>query len=148
MKLAIFALTIAATTVSIPLQSVAADDPILTRQALMKSVGAATKAAGAIVKGEAEYDAVTAELTMRVMHGAAVGFSHYFPEGSDTGHKNEASPEIWKDMTGFIAARDKFKDDSAAAIGNASKGADEFKQAFLSVVANCKSCHEKYRVKK
>lgn len=148
MKSTILALSALALTAAIPMQTQAADDPILTRQALMKSVGAATKASGAIVKGEADYDPVTGDLAMRVMHSAAAGFSHFFPEGSETGNKTEASPEIWKDMAGFLAAAKKFEADAAAAVEIAGKGEDQFKEAFLSVVANCKSCHEKYRVKK
>ena len=126
----------------------AADDPIVTRKALMKSVGASIKATAPMVKGEAPYDAVTAELAMRTVHAAAAGFGHYFPEGSDMGLETEASPKIWEDMAGFTAKLSGLETDAAAAIPAAAEGADAFKGAFMKLTQNCKGCHEDYRIKK
>lgn len=126
----------------------AGDDPITTRKALMKSVGASIKATAPMVKGEAPFDAVTAELAMRTVHAAAAGFGHYFPEGSDMGLETEASPKIWEDMAGFTAKLAGLETDAAAAIPAAAESADAFKAAFMKLTQNCKGCHEDYRIKK
>lgn len=124
----------------------AAGDPAVERQAMMKNVGAATGAAAKMVKGEAPFDAVAAELSLRVMNAAANGFGHLFPEGSETGAETEASPAIWSDRAGFDAAVAKFATDTTVAGPIADL--DAFKAAFGAATANCGACHKAYRVKK
>lgn len=121
---------------------------ISTRQGLMKNVGAAMKASAQMVKGEVEYNAATAELAMRTINSSAIGFGHYFPEDSKTGGKTEAAPAIWTDMAGFKAVGAKLAETSLAAANAAKDGKDAFTKAFGPVGANCKACHEKYRIKK
>ena len=123
-------------------------DPIADRQTIMKNVGAGMKAAGQMVKGETEYDAAKAELAMRVINAAAIGYGHFFPEDSKTGGDTEAKPTIWEDMDGFQQAREKLVTTSAAAVKASEGGLDSFKAAFGEVGGACKGCHEKYRVKK
>ena len=124
-----------------------AGDPIAERKALMKTVGFSTKMAGAMVKGEAPFDAVKAELAMRAINAAATGLPHLFPESSKTGGETEASPKIWEDMSGFLKQADSLRESAGQAI-EAAKDAGTFKTAFGEVTKNCKSCHEAYRVKK
>ena len=126
----------------------AAEDAAVQRQAMMKSVGAATGAAAAMVKGEAPFDAKTAELAIRVMNASANGFGFLFPEGSETGAETEAKPEIWSDSAGFQAAIEKFRTDTAAYVEAPAQDLDGFKAAFGGITKNCGACHEKYRVKK
>lgn len=126
----------------------AAEDAAVQRQAMMKSVGAATGAAAAMVKGEAPFDAKTAELAVRVMNASANGFGFLFPEGSETGAETEAKPEIWSDSAGFQAAIEKFRTETAAYIDAPAQDLDGFKAAFGGITKNCGDCHEKYRVKK
>ncbi len=137
---------IAATTVAVP--AIAADDPAVLRQDMMKSVGAATGMSAAMVKGEAPFDARVAHLALRVMNASANGFGALFPEGSETGAETEAKAEIWSDRAGFDAAVAKFRDDTAAVLAPPPADLDAFKAAFGQVTQNCGSCHEKYRVKK
>lgn len=126
----------------------AAADPIADRKALMKTVGFSAKAAGAMVKGEAPFDAAKAELAMRAIHAAATGLPHLFPDSSKTGGETEASPKIWEDMKGFLHQAEELKEHSAEAIEAAKKDAEAFKTAFGGVAKYCKSCHESFRVKK
>lgn len=127
--------------------ALSAGDPIAERKALMKTVGFSAKAAGAMVKGEAPFDPVKAELAMRAINAAATGLPHLFPDTSKTGGETEASPRIWEDMAGFVKQAEGLASQSSAAIG-AAKDADSFKTAFGEVTKFCKSCHESYRVKK
>lgn len=126
----------------------AADDPIATRQAVMKNTGAAVGALAKMVKGEAEYDALAAQLAMRTIQSSAVGFDTLFPAGTETGGKTEASPKIWEDMAGFKTATTKLATAAGGAVEAAGGGLDSLKAAFGPVVGNCKSCHEDYRIKK
>ena len=126
----------------------AADDPIATRKAMMKNVGAATGAGAAMMKGEAEFNAVSAELILRTMNTAALGFGELFPKGSETGGETTAAPSIWEDAAGFKAALAKFQADTAAGIAAKPASLDAFKAAFGAAAANCGACHKAYRIKK
>lgn len=126
----------------------ASDDPIATRKAVMKNVGASVGALAKMVKGEADYDPLAAQLAMRTINSSAAGFVHFFPAGSETGGETEASPKIWEDMGGFTAAAAKLEADSAAAIQPAGEGLDAMKTAFGTVTKNCGACHENFRIKK
>jgi cytochrome c556 len=126
----------------------AAEDPIAARKGMMSNVGKAMGAAAAMVKGEAEFDARVGELAFRTMNAVSLGYGEMFPAGSETGGETEASPKIWEDNAGFMAAVAKFQGDTASAIKAAPVDLDGFKVAFGQVAANCKACHEAYRIKK
>lgn len=125
-----------------------ADDPIAARKAIMQNVGAATGAGATMVKGEAEFNAVTAALVLRTMNAAALGFGELFPEGSESGGKTTAAPSIWDDRAGFDMVLAKFQSDTAAGIASKPADLDAFKAAFGAATANCAACHKEYRVKK
>ncbi|MEP1209295.1 MAG: cytochrome c [Rhizobiaceae bacterium] len=127
---------------------ITADDPIAARKAIMKNVGAATGAGGAMAKGEAEFNAVTAQLVLRTMNTAALGIGELFPDGSDSGGDTTASPKIWEDRAGFNAAMAKFASDTAAGIAAKPGDLDAFRAAFGAAASNCGACHKAYRVKK
>ena len=110
----------------------------------MMDVGAAIGMGSKIAKGEVEYNAIAANLVLRTMHSAALGFGYMFPEGSETGADTEASPSIWSDRAGFNAAVAKFAADSAGGV----EDLDGFRAKFGQIAANCGACHKAYRVKK
>lgn len=122
----------------------AAGDPIAERQAMMKSVGAATGAAAAMVKGKTEFDARVAMLALRTMNAVSLGYGSKFPEGSDTGD-TKAKATIWSDPDGFAAAIAKLEADTSAALAAPATDLDAFKAQFGMVAANCAACHETYR---
>ncbi len=132
--------------------AIAAEDPIGARKAMMKNVVAATKLGGGMLKGQVEYNAVAAQLILRVMNTAALGAAEHFPKGSETGMETTAAPKIWEDMGGFTAAMGKFQADTASTIVKLEEieffDKAAFGAAFGKVTANCKACHEKYRIKK
>lgn len=121
-------------------------DPIATRQALMEQVGEAGGAANAMVRGEADYDALAARLAMRTIFAAATAFPHYFPEGSESGGDTEAAPAIWENRQDFDGHARAMAEDAAAAIAPAGEGVDSLRAAFGEVAANCRACHETYRI--
>ena len=128
--------------------AVSADDPIAARKSIMKNVGAAGKAGGAMLKGKAQFNAVAAELILRTMNAASFGVGELFPEGSETGGETTASPKIWEDRAGFNAALAKFQADTTAGIASPVADIEAFKVAFEAATENCGACHKAYRIKK
>lgn len=125
-----------------------AADPIAERQALMKTVGKATKASAEMVQGKAPYDAAAVEAAMREISAAAEKLPTLFPAGSETGGETEASPKIWADKAGFDAKAADLAAAAKAASVAAAGGLDAFKPAFGAMAGNCKGCHEAFRISK
>ncbi len=122
--------------------------PIAQRQALMKQNGKDTKAGFAMVKGDAPYDAAKALMIFSGMHDVASKYGALFPKGSETGGDTEAAPAIWTKPAEFKAAVAKFEADTKKAMDAKPATLDAFKPLLISVTANCKSCHEAFRVDK
>ncbi|MCB1419877.1 MAG: cytochrome c [Notoacmeibacter sp.] len=143
--LALSAVILSATAVT------AADDPIAARKALMQAVGASAGTAGAMMKGELAYSPAVGKASIATMAGVSHVFADYFPAGS-TSDKSTAAPKIWEDAAGFAAANAKFMADAGAAAAASGKDGpadlDAFKAAAGPVLANCKACHEVYRIQK
>jgi cytochrome c556 len=125
-----------------------AADPIAERQQLMKDNGKAAKAAGEMVQGKTPYDAAAAKAAMNSIAASAKILPTLFPAGSETGHETEASPKIWQNKAGFDAVAAKLARDAAAAAAAAEGGLDAFKPAFGAAAANCKACHDDFRISK
>ncbi len=132
--------------------AISAEDPISARKAVMQNVGDAAKMGGAMLKGEMEYNPAAAQLALRVMNSAALAVGELYPKGSETGMETTASPKIWSDMGGFKAALVKFQTDTAAGMMKPEEieffDKESFGEAFGRATANCKSCHENFRVQK
>lgn len=128
--------------------ALADDAPTRLRQNLMNSVGFAAKQAGAMVKGEAQWDPAKAELAMRTINAAATGLPYFFPEGSTSGDETEASPKIWENMEKFLELAGELREHSAAGMEAAKKGEEAFRKEFAAMTKYCKQCHESFRIKK
>ncbi|WP_341988872.1 cytochrome c [Azorhizobium sp. AG788] len=124
---------------------VAQTDPIKDRKAVMKEIGDQTKVAGAMVKGEAPYDAAKAAAIFKTYADGAAKYGALFPAGSDAGD-TKAAPAIWSDRAGFDAALAKFKADIAANVGAIGTEAG-FKTAMAAVGDNCRTCHQTYKLR-
>lgn len=149
------ALTFSALALSVTVVSagghLTGNDAVDTRKALMQAVGSAAGVAGAMMKGEMDYNPAVAGAAIASMRGAAYAVGAFFPEGTDTVKGTTAAPKIWSDAAGFEMALAKFKTDIDAASAASGKDGpadlDAFKAAIGPVFANCKSCHEGYRIK-
>lgn len=133
-----------AALVSLSATAFAAGDAAKERQDIMKNVGAATKVLAGMSKGQIPFDAVAAQMALKTMNSAAIGFGYMFPEGSETGSETEAAPAIWSDRAGFDKAVNKFVVDTSGTVTDANS----LKEAFGGAAANCGACHKVYRVKK
>ncbi|MCR4265315.1 cytochrome c [Nitratireductor sp. ZSWI3] len=143
LALVISALCLSVSTVA------AADDPVAVRKAIMDANAASAGLAGAMMKGELEYNPAIAKAALLTLNASAKSFGDYFPEGSDNG-RTTASPKIWQDEAAFQQALDKYMADTSAAVVAAGKDGpadlDAFKAAVGPVLGNCRSCHENFRV--
>ena len=146
MSLKIIAAALLATALAAP--AFAQADPIAARQALMKANGKDTKAGVGLLKGEVPFDAAAGQAIFARMNDVAGKFGNYFPKGSETGGDTEAAPAIWTKPAEFKAALVKFQTDTAAAMAAKPATQAEFGKQFGAVTANCKSCHEAFRIKK
>lgn len=122
-------------------------DPVAMREKLMEQNGKDAKLGGQMLKGEVPFDAAKAQGIFASMHGVATKFGNYFPAGSNSA-KSEAAPAVWTKPAEFKAAVAKFEKDTAAAMAAKVSTKEAFGQQFGMVTANCKSCHEAFRIKK
>ena len=90
--------------------SLAADDPIAVRQALMDNNGAAAALAGGMLKDEIPYNPVVGKAVIDALSATALAYGSFFPEGSVDPARSQASPKIWEDAAGFQAELAKFQD--------------------------------------
>ena len=127
---------------------VAADEPQVVRQDMMKKVGGAMGALAGIAKGEKPYDADVVKASLTTMSEVAKAFPDQFPAGSETGHETEASPKIWEAMDDFKARSLKFGADAEAVLASLPADQAAVGAALRTIGANCSGCHEVYRVKK
>ena len=125
--------------------SVAADDPISARKALMKANGSATKSVVGIMKGSAPFKLEDVQAALKSYMDAADMASKLFPAGSDKGDTN-ALPAIWTNRKDFDARFAKLGSESKAALASITDEAS-FKAKFPPVLKNCGDCHELYRAK-
>jgi cytochrome c556 len=127
--------------------AVAADEPQVVRQELMKKNGAAIGALVAIAKGEKPYDAETVKTSLSSLSEDAKAFPEYFPEGTETGFKTEASPAIWANMDDFKALSMKLSTDADTLLANLPADQAAVGAAVKTLGGDCGACHQKYRLK-
>jgi len=134
--------------VLLPCAVLAQQSPQEQRHELMEGVGDAAKPVGAMLKGEAPFDAATVMQSLQTFDKAAAEVGALFPEGSDTGHDTQAKSTIWTDRAGFDATLKAWSDAVDAAIAAAPQDLDSLNAAAGPVFKECKACHEGYRVEK
>ena len=129
--------------------SIAADDPVAVRKALMQANAGAAGLAGALLKGEIDYNPAIAKASIAALHGVAMAVGDFFPEDS-RGGETKSAPAVWEDPEAWQAALDKFRNDAAAAMQAAGQQGPAdlaaFQAAVQPVLANCRSCHENFRI--
>ncbi len=126
--------------------SAVAADAIEARQAILKGIGDDTRPVAAMLKGEAPFELAKVKAALKTQAEGADKLKDLFPDNARTG-KTEASPRIWAEKERFLAIYAKLAADARAAESAISDEAS-LKATFPKVVANCKACHDDFRVKK
>ena len=138
--------------VALALLSVAAAAPVIAadaieaRQAIFKAMGDDTRPLAAMLKGEAPFDLALVKVALKTQADAAEKLKDLFPDNARTG-KTEASPRIWAEKDRFLGLFARLGADAratdAAIVDEAS-----FKAKLPGLLADCKACHDDFRVKK
>lgn len=123
-------------------------DPISLRRVAMQQVGAGMGALGAMAKREIPFEPAVAALALRTMLAAASGYGMLFPEGTEEGGGSRAAPAIWSDRAGFDAAWAKFLSDLDTTVAAPPTDLEALAATMGVVGANCRACHEDYRVER
>ncbi|MBI1204511.1 MAG: cytochrome c [Rhodopseudomonas sp.] len=143
-----FATAIAATVLTVTVFGVTAvvaqQDPIKTRQDLMKANGRNGGIIVRMVKGEMPYDAAKVKAAFDQWDETAQQFPSLFPDTSKDGD-TRALPAVWTERAKFDAAIAKFKKDVDDNRAKAMSGLDGLKVALGAVGKNCNDCHEAFR---
>ena len=120
-------------------------DPVETRRAAMEQIrfGAATLVP--MLKGDAEFDALAAELALRMTYAAAIAFyGDHFPDGATS---KGANAKIWENLGDFNARRADFVAASSTAAAAKPADLDVLRAAYQPLLDQCAACHESYRIK-
>ena len=126
---------------------IAQSDPIAERQQSMKGLSQATRAPGAMLKGDAPFDLAAVQATLKTFADAAKKGPALFPDDSKTGHDTASLPAVWTNKSDFNMQFAKFGE--AAVVAQTSiKDEASFKANFPTVLKSCGGCHETYRAKK
>ncbi|KQR32449.1 cytochrome C556 [Rhizobium sp. Leaf155] len=125
--------------------AVSAAGEVEKREGLMKQIGGAMGALGAIAKGEKPYDAEAVKTAVTTISTNAKAFPDQFPAGSEGG---AASPAIWQNFADFKAKSEKLGADADAVLAQLPTDQASTGAALKTLGADCSSCHQAYRLKK
>jgi cytochrome c556 len=139
---AVFAVALSAGAV------IAQQDPVTTREKLMKENNNHAKTMVQMMRGQIPFDAAAVDIAFAQWADTAQKLPGLFPENSKTGGDNRASPKIWANKKDF--------DEKAAAFGKAVADNHDkakaslagLKTAIPQVGQACDNCHEDYRLSK
>jgi cytochrome c556 len=120
-------------------------DPITQRQNLMKNNQEQMRTLTGMARGQAPFNAATAQAAFQQLEQNASRIPPLFPPGSTQG-KTAALPVIWERKADFDAHAAKLQQDARAAQAAITDQAS-LQAAVQRVGQNCGGCHETYRRK-
>jgi cytochrome c556 len=120
-------------------------DPIAQRQNLMKNNQEQVRTLSGMARGQAPFNAATAQAAFQQIEQNARQTPALFPAGSQQG-KTAALPVIWERKADFDARATKLEQDAKAAQTGITDQAS-LQAAVQRVGQNCGGCHETYRRK-
>ncbi|MFO1183621.1 MAG: cytochrome c [Bauldia sp.] len=133
--------------------TIAQEDVVVQRRALMRANNAAAASLGAMIRGEAPFDAAAAQKAMATIKDNGTKIAGLFPPPTPgaapapagSPQATRALPAIWTANDDFKARAAKLSADADAASQAADKGLDAFKVAFTAMQGTCNGCHGTYR---
>jgi cytochrome c556 len=126
---------------------VAADGTHDSRVAMMKKIGGAAGALGAIAKGDKPYDADAVKTALTTISETVKAFPDQFGPNSE---KNDpgVNPKLWDNMDDFKAHAAKLSGDAEAALAQLPADKTAVGAAVKALGADCGACHQAYRISK
>lgn len=138
--LVLLGLTVSTATV------LAQSDPVKERETLMKQNDEGAKVVVAMMRGQQPFDGKKVDAAFAQWAETAQKLPGLFPEGTQTGGDNRASPKIWGNKKDFDAKAAAF---GKAVAGNRAKAVaslDGLRAAIPAVGNACDDCHKEYRL--
>jgi cytochrome c556 len=126
----------------------AQQDPVKTREDLMKKNNDHAKAVVQMMRGQQPFDAAAVDAAFKQWADTAQKLPGLFPDNSKTGGDNRASPKIWVNKSDFDAKAAAFAKAVAENHDNAKSSLDGLKAAIPIVGKTCDDCHKEYRLSK
>ena len=123
----------------------AAGSPVADRQAAMKLIAQSMKAAFGYASGQTPFDAAKVKSTLDQVASSSNTLHKLFPAGSGTDPKSAADPKVWANKADFDKRLTEMSTLAVAASKTTSPQA--LKPALSALGANCKACHDIYRMK-
>lgn len=122
---------------------------VKTRMDAMTVISQQMKVLGAMVRGKSDFDAPTAVDAAKMIANHAGEIPDLFPQGSIEG-PSEALPAIWVDWTQFEQSARKLMREAStlASVASTAVNGKVITEPFAAMAASCKSCHERFRLKK
>lgn len=139
----------AMTTAGAALSHSGASGVVKDRMDVMSKIAKSMKTIGAMMKGEAAFDAGVVKASAKEIAMHSKHIPHLFPKGS-TQKPSEALPAIWTDWDTFLKLAEDMET-SAGALAAASEGAADAGKVgpqFGALAKTCKACHSDFRLAK
>lgn len=124
----------------------AQSDAIKARKALMEENDDHAKTLIQMIRGRSPFDAKAVDAAFAQWADTAQKLPGLFPEGSQTGEKTRAAPQIWLDKKDFDEKAAEFGKAVADNRAKAVASLDGLKAAIGAVGKACDNCHEDYRL--
>jgi cytochrome c556 len=127
---------------------IAQQDPVTTRENLMKENNKHAIAVVRMMRGQAPFDAAAVDAAFAQWADTAQKLPSLFPDNSKTGGDNRASPKIWLNKKDFESKAAAFAKAVAENHDKAKSSLDGLKTAIPVVGKACDDCHKDYRLAK
>jgi cytochrome c556 len=127
---------------------IAQQDPVTTRENLMKQNDEHARTVVQMMRGQKPFDAAAVDAAFAQWADTAQKLPGLFPENSKTGGDNRASSKIWVNKKDFDAKVAAFAKAVAENRDKAKISLDGLKAAIPIVGKGCDNCHEDYRLSK
>jgi len=141
-----FALAIALSACSKPVEDTRPGQPVKTRQTAFKEMLKAFEPVGTMLR-DGKYDAGKVEaLAIDLIAKRNGPWSHF---GPDTNYPpTKAKPEVWEKPAEFEKAREAFfKSSDAFLVAAKARQRKGVEDAYAKVYEDCQSCHKVYKTK-
>ena len=124
------------------------EDTVKYRQSVYTIIGWNFKPIGAMMKGEAPFDAAAVARHAQYIEMLSKALPEGFTKGTgpDAVKNTEAKPEIWTKASDFDTKMKDFQQE-AAKLAETAKSGDEkaIKAQFGKTAETCKACHKEFR---
>lgn len=127
--------------------AVCAQDPVTTRENLMKANNDSGKILSQMVRGQIPFDVAKVNAAFDQFAETAKQLPDLFPDNAKTGGDNRASPKIWENKADFNAKIAEFAK-IVAELKPKAQTLEGLTSVFRPLARSCDNCHHDYRLSK